>query len=511
MIPPLLETLNLTKQFGLLTALDSVSMRLRPGTFHALLGENGAGKSTLVKCILGFYTPTSGEVKLDEQVCAIASPRDAQKYGIGMVYQHFTSIPAMTVAENLVLTRASGSLVIHWKTELAALAAFIQTAPFKLPLNVQVGQLSAGEKQKLEILKLLYLQSKILILDEPTSVLTPQEADELLGLLREEVTAGNLSILLISHKLREVTAFADEITVLRRGKVTGQGNVRDLAVSDVTEMMMGTRQASRPASRPVSRPIEKVTSSNARIVLEVQDLHTNKDSGLAAIAALNLQVHSGEIVGIAGVSGNGQRELVEALAGARSLTSGRILINGEPFHATRAEMTRYGVFVLPEEPLKNACVPNMSVSENIAFRTFDRVPQSKHGWLQFRAIRAAATELIQTFNVRTPSTETPIRELSGGNIQRAVLARELSAQHIQLLIAANPCFGLDFGAVEEIRNQLVQARNRGVAVLLVSEDLDELLELSDRIFVISNGTFIYETAIEHVEFAEIGRRMAGDY
>jgi general nucleoside transport system ATP-binding protein len=500
MTPPTLETLNLTKQFGSLVALDSVSMQLKPGTFHALLGENGAGKSTLVKCIMGFYAPTSGEVKLEGQQCAIASPRDAQKYGIGMVYQHFTSISAMTVAENLVLARTGGSLIIDWKIELRALKTFMEMTPFQLPLAALVEQLAAGEKQKLEILKLLYLQSKILILDEPTSVLTPQEADEILGLLRAEVNSGKLSVLLISHKMREVTTFVDEITVLRRGKVTGQGSVRELAIPDITEMMMGTRQ--------VATRTEKTQSSHSNVVLDVQNLHTYKDNGLVAVSGVNLQVRSGEIVGIAGVSGNGQREFVEALAGVQSRISGQILINGEPFHAS---MTRYHIFILPEEPLKNACIPYMSVGENLALRTFDRPPQSKRGWLIFRAIRATALRLIQTFNIQTPSTETPIRNLSGGNIQRTVLARELSSPQIQLLIAANPCVGLDFAAVEEIQEQLLQARNCGVAVLLISEDLDELLGLSDRIFVMNSGKLVYESLIESVEFAEIGRRMTGDY
>jgi simple sugar transport system ATP-binding protein len=240
--PPLLEIVEMTKQFGAFTALDHVSMTLKPGTFHALLGENGAGKSTLVKCVMGFYTPTSGQVRLNQKECKIASPRDAQHLGIGMVYQHFTSVPAMTVAENLVLARSEGSTIINWKAEYEKLTAFMQTSPFQLPLDALVAQLAAGEKQKLEILKLLYLQSKILILDEPTSVLTPNEADEILGLLREQVSAGQLSVLLISHKMREVTGFADEITVLRRGKLAGQGKVRDLTIADVTEMMMGERR-----------------------------------------------------------------------------------------------------------------------------------------------------------------------------------------------------------------------------------------------------------------------------
>jgi ABC-type uncharacterized transport system ATPase subunit len=502
-LPPQLDIAEMTKKFGTLTALNSVSLTLRPGTFHALLGENGAGKSTLVKCVMGFYEPTAGDVKLNGQTCTIASPRDAQHYGIGMVYQHFTSVPAMTVAENLVLTRSGGSLIIDWKAELEALQAFIDTAPFKLPLKALVGQLAAGEKQKLEILKLLYLQSKILILDEPTSVLTPQEADEVLGLLRQEVSAGNLSVLLISHKLREVTTYVDEITVLRRGKVSGTGRVQDLTIADMTEMMIGERRE--------SQPVEKVAYFSQEPVLEVQDFHANKDNGLEAVAGVNLIVRRGEIVGIAGVSGNGQREFVEGLAGQRSLTGGRILVNGTPYRTTRSEMAQHHVFVLPEEPLKNACVPHMSVGENLALRTFDRPPQSKAGWLSFRAIRSMAQNLVHLFQIKTPSTETPVRDLSGGNVQRTVLARELSSEKINLLIVANPCFGLDFAAVEEIHRQILEARNRGVAVLLVSEDLDELLKLSDRIVVMSSGSLVYESPIESADFTAIGQSMTGHY
>ncbi|MBN8561313.1 MULTISPECIES: ABC transporter ATP-binding protein [Leptolyngbya] len=499
--PPLLEIQEMTKRFGTFTALDHVALTLRPGTFHALLGENGAGKSTLVKCVMGFYTPTSGQVKLDGQACTIASPRDAQKYGIGMVYQHFTSVPAMTVAENLVIARSGGNLVINWKEESEKLSAFMQTSPFQLPLDALVGQLAAGEKQKLEILKLLYLKSKILILDEPTSVLTPNEADEILGLLREQVSAGLLSVLLISHKMREVTGFTDEITVLRRGKLAGTGSMKVLTVPDITEMMMGERRE--------PKPVEKVTHDAPIPVLEVRDLHADKDNGLEAVSGINLNVRSGEIVGIAGISGNGQREFVEVLAGQRQPTAGEVLVNGERYQATRAQMYEHRVFVLPEEPLKNACVPHMSVAENLALRTFDRPPQSKGILLYFKAIRDAAQSLIQSFKIKTPTPETPIRDLSGGNVQRAVLARELSSDHIKLLITANPCFGLDFAAVEDIHGQILQARNRGVAVLLVSEDLDELLKLSDRILVISGGKFLYESSIDNADFNEIGRSMTG--
>jgi simple sugar transport system ATP-binding protein len=500
--PPELEVINMTKCFGHLTAIENVSMTLKPGSFHALLGENGAGKSTLVKCIMGFYTPTSGEVQIDQQPCAIASPKDAHQYGIGMVYQHFTSVPAMTVAENLVLSRFDSPKLINWKLEYEQLRAFMQTAPFQIPLEALVAQLAAGQKQKLEILKQLYLKSRILILDEPTSVLTPAEADEVLGLLRQEVTAGKLSVLMISHKFREVMAFADEITVLRKGKFAGHGFVKDLSISEMSEMMMGQKWE--------PKAIAKVAPADMTPVLEVRDIHANKDNGLEAVAGVNLTISKGEIVGIAGISGNGQRELVEVLAGQRPATAGQVVINGQVYTAKRAEMFRHGVFALPEEPLQSACVPHMSVAENLALRTFDRSPQAKAGFLLvLQMMRQMAQGLITTFSIKTPSPETPVGNLSGGNVQRTVLARELSADHIQLLIVANPCFGLDFTAVEYIHDQIIAARNRGVAVLLVSEDLDELLKLSDRLVVISGGQFVYESAIAEADFATIGRSMAG--
>jgi simple sugar transport system ATP-binding protein len=499
--PSELEVVNMTKRFGTFTALENVSMKLKPATFHALLGENGAGKSTLVKCIMGFYTPTSGQVLINGQPRTINSPRDAHQYGIGMVYQHFTSVPAMTVAENLVLAKFDSPNLINWKRESEELNRFMAVSPFKLPLDLLIGQLAAGQKQKLEILKQLYLKSNILILDEPTSVLTPAEADEVLGLIRQQVTDGKLSVLMISHKFREIMAFADEITVLRKGHFAGSGRVKDLTVADMAEMMMGEKR--EPA------PVEKIAHAEQVPVLQIQTIHANKDNGLEAVKGVNLNVHSGEIVGIAGISGNGQRELVEVLAGQRPATAGQVLVNGETYHMNRAEMFKHRVFVLPEEPLKNACVAHMSVAENLALRTFDRPPQAKGILLIFKAIRDMATGLINTFKIKTPSPETPVGNLSGGNVQRTVLARELSADHIKLLIAANPCFGLDFAMVDYIHGQILEARNRGVAVLLVSEDLDELLKLSDRIVVISGGQFAYESPIETADFAAIGHAMAG--
>lgn len=500
-LPPDMEVINVTKQFGNMVALDNVSLHLKPGTFHALLGENGAGKSTLVKCVMGFYHADHGDVLINKQSRSINSPRDAHQYGLGMVYQHFTSVPAMTVAENLVLSRFDKTNVINWKQERENLQNFMDTSPFQVPLDVPVAQLAAGQKQKLEIIKQLYLQVKILILDEPTSVLTPQEADEVLGLIREEVTANRLSVLMISHKFREITAFVDEVTVLRKGKFAGHGLVKDLSVKDMAQMMLG--EAREPEQ------VKKTNFADRIPVMEIQGIRANKDNGLEAVGGVDLTIHRGEIVGIAGVSGNGQRELVEVLAGQRPAIAGKILVNGEVYTATRKEMAKHQVFSLPEEPLKNACVPQMSVSENLALRTFDRPPQSKGLWLFLKAMRQMAEQLITTFKIKTPSPDTPIANLSGGNIQRAVLARELSEVNIRLLIAANPCFGLDFAAVEYIHGQIVDARNRGVAVLLVSEDLDELLKLADRIIVISDGKFTYESDIASANFAKIGESMAG--
>ncbi|MCW6035450.1 ABC transporter ATP-binding protein [Spirulina subsalsa FACHB-351] len=500
--PPNLEIVHLSKHFGPLVALDHVSLRIKPGTFHALLGENGAGKSTLVKCVMGYYHPDRGDIVINGQSRTIDSPRRAHQYGVGMVYQHFTSIPAMTVAENLVLARYDRKNWLNWPQEYEALAAFLETTPFRVPLDVPVSQLAAGEKQKLEILKQLYLQSRLLILDEPTSVLTPQEADEVLGLLHQAVERGELSVLLITHKFREVTAFADEVTVLRRGAVAGQGKVADLGVADLAVMMLG--EAKPP------KVLNKTPWLEGETILELQDLHVLKDNGLEAVRGVSLRVGRGEIVAIAGVSGNGQKELVEVLAGQRSATGGRVTIQGQVYHATRREMLDYGVVALPEEPLRNACVPHFSVAENMALRTFDRPPQTRWGvWLILKAMRERAQELIQGFKVKTPSPETPMEQLSGGNIQRAVLARELSSPQIQLLIAANPCFGLDFAAVDYIHEQIVAARNRGVGVLLVSEDLDELLSLGDRILVISEGRLVYESPISEADLLQIGQAMAG--
>ena len=502
--PPELEASHITKQFGALKAVDNVSLSLPPGTFHALLGENGAGKSTIVKCLMGFYHADSGEIRLNGQVIRIDSPRQARSHGLGMVFQHFTLIPSMTVAENLVLSRAGLPMVIDWKVEFARLEKFLEHAPFQVDLKRTVNTLAAGQKQKVEILKELYLETRLLILDEPTSVLTPNEADEVLGYLRRLVDQKALSVLLITHKFREVFAFCDSVTVLRRGRLAGSGLVSALDSSKMAEMMMGEARAEKPVTASASR--------RGAPLLRINSLRAIGDNGLDAVHGISLAVHAGEIVGIAGVSGNGQRELVEVIGGQRNPAGGQILVNNEIHHPTRPLLRRHRFFILPEEPLRNASVPGMTVAENMAFRVFDEPPFRKAGFLlNSSAIDRFARGLIRRFSVRPPSPDTPIGDLSGGNVQRAILARELASGEVQVLVAANPCFGLDFKATDFIHEALVAARNRGAAVLLVSEDLDELLELADRILVMSEGKFVHETTPREADVALIGRQMAGHH
>ena len=502
MTPPLaLEASGLTKRFGPLVALDAVSLQLRPGTVHALLGENGAGKSTLVKCIMGYYQADEGAVRVGGADAAIKSPRDAAALGIGMVYQHFTLVDNMTVAENLVLARRILPFVFDWKREHQDVAAFMERMPFSLDPGRPVRTLAAGEKQKLEILKQLYLGSSIVILDEPTSVLTPDEADEVLGLLRTMAEGGKLTILMISHKFREVMKFADEVTILRRGRLVGVGKVADLTPEAMARMMVG--------EDPPRANQQRSDRALGDVVLDIRGLRAVDDLGTPAVVDFNLQVHAGEIVGVAGVSGNGQEELVEVLAGQRVARAGTIVVTGKNYRARRDDMRALRVRCLPDEPLRNACVGAMSVAENIGFRLFDRAPFAMGRTLvSQRALRKNARALIVDYGIRAPGPDAPIASLSGGNVQRAVLARELR-DDVSLLVASNPCFGLDFAAVAEIRSRLVEARNRGAAVLLISADLDEIFALSDRIVVMSEGRAVHEVPIGEADLGVIGRHMAG--
>ncbi len=375
-----------------------------------------------------------------------------------------------------------------------------------MDLKSRIETLSAGQKQKVEILKELYLETKFLILDEPTSVLTPQEADEVLGFLRRLADRKELSVLLITHKFREVLAFCDGVTILRRGRMAGEGRTAELTSERMAGMMMGEAAGeSAPSVR-----VGKAATPRSQAVLELKDVRAVGDNGLETVHGVSLTVHAGEIVGIAGVSGNGQRELLEAIAGQRAMSSGTVRVCGETHKPTRELLRKHRFFILPEEPLRNASAPGMTVAQNIAFRVFDRSPLKKAGFLLNRAALAAfGRERIERFGVRPADPEMRLGDLSGGNLQRAVLARELSSGDVQVLVAANPCFGLDFKAVGYIHDRLIDARNGGAAVLLLSEDLDELLELADRIFVMSEGELVHETTPAGADLATIGRQMAG--
>ncbi|HMN83238.1 MAG TPA: ABC transporter ATP-binding protein [Burkholderiaceae bacterium] len=511
LIPPMPEptgaaavrTIDLTKRFGAFTALDSVSVSIAAGSVHALLGENGAGKSTLVKCLVGYYLPDEGSVLIDEREQAITSPQKARALGLGMVYQHFTLVPSMTVAENLVMAKGDAPALIRWGPAREALAAFMKTTPFSLDLDARIANLSAGQKQKVEILKQLYARNRFLVLDEPTSVLTPEEADEMLGAVRDLAHGGALTVLMITHKFREVLQFADGVSVLRRGRHVGSGAVADFDADRLAELMIGGARERVAVGRTGS-------AADQAPVLQVRDLTGDNDAGLPAVRGVTLQVAPGEIVGIAGVSGNGQRELIEMLLGQRDIGGGTVTVFGEPYHATRAEIARHRIGSLPEEPLRNASVAKLSVAQNMALRNFDAAPLARGRWLDRQALIEQAAGWIRDFGVKTRSPQEPIANLSGGNVQRSVLARELSRQ-ARLLIVMNPVFGLDFAAVDEIHGRLVDARNGGTAVLLVSEDLDELIELSDRVLVMSEGRIVFQTAQPAADRAQIGRSMGGHH
>jgi simple sugar transport system ATP-binding protein len=500
-----LETVGLTKRFGPFTALDGVSLTVRPGTVHALLGENGAGKSTFVKCVVGYYRPDDGAVLVDGRERDIHSPTVARNLGIGMVYQHFTVVPGMTVAENLLLARGKLPAVIDWAAVRAELQAFMQTTPFQLDLDATPLDLSAGQKQKLEILKQLYLKPRLLILDEPTSVLTPQEADEVLGALRERAHSGACSVILITHKFREVTAHADDVSVLRRGALVHSGAVAATSAAALAQAMVGEGKA-------VQVPLTREARAPGAVTLDIAGLQVMGDRGEPAVQALSLQVRAGEIVGVAGVSGNGQRELMQSLTGQRRRQAGAVRVAGQGFDATRRQNRALKVRALPEEPLHNACVGELSVAQNMALRQFDEPPfatvAATGGWVRWGRLRRRAREWIVAYGVKTQGERAAIRTLSGGNVQRAVLARELDGQ-AALLLVSNPVFGLDFAAVAEIHGRLMAARNRGAAVLLVSEDLDELLTLADRIVVMSEGRIVHDVLAAQADRLELGAFMGG--
>ena len=498
--PPVLEVVGLTKTFPGVIANQDVSLTVHKGEIVALLGENGAGKSTLVKMIYGLYRPDEGEIKIKGESVRLSGPREAIRRGVGMVHQHFQLVPVFTVAENIILGDEPRKLSF---VEMRKAVKQVNELSAKYGLAVDaraiVQDLPVGTQQRVEILKALYRHADILIMDEPTAVLTPQETDELLSIMKG-FAANGVAVIFITHKLREVLAIADKIEVLRGGKVVGTTTPSQADQAQLAQMMVG---------RSVLLSVDRSPAKPKELVLELVGLSTNNDIGLPAVRGVDLSVRAGEIVGIAGVEGNGQRELVEAIAGLRKSTAKTMIINeNNALGASPHKIHSFKVGHVPEDREKDGLVGPYSIANNMVLNRFDEPEFSKHGIRNMDAVNSQASRLVAEFDVRTPSIKTPVESLSGGNKQKVVIARELSAKP-KLLIASQPTRGVDVGSIEFIHSQIVAARDNGAGVLLVSAELDEVLSLSDRILVMYDGNFVAELDGENPDRSEIGRLMAG--
>lgn len=472
---------NITKRFPGVLANDHIRFDVHAGEIHALLGENGAGKSTLMKILYGLYQADEGEIRINGQPVKIKSPLDALRQGIGMVHQHFQLVSAFTVAENIALGLVSPrEPILDLKAVSARLRELAGRYGLVVDPNALVWQLAVGQQQRVEILKALYRDAALLILDEPTAVLTPQEVDELFATLRK-LTATGHALIFISHKLHEVMAISDRLTVLRDGRVVGTRVTKETDQKELARMMVGREVVSR---------WDKPKLPNPKVVLEIRNLQARSDKGLPALASLSLDVQAGEIVGIAGVSGNGQRELAETIMGLRRAESGNVIVNGRDLtNAAPHTILDASVAFIPEERMAMGVIREFSVQENAILETHARAPLARNTFLDFDKIRAHTSTLVKEYDVKTPTLETSVKALSGGNIQKLILARELSRQP-RLLIAAQPTRGVDIGATEYIHKRLIEQRNQGTAILLISEDLDEVLALADRVAVMYEGEIV---------------------
>jgi len=499
--PVVLEGRHLTKRFPSVVANDDVSIELHRGEILGLLGENGAGKSTLVKMLFGLYEPDAGEVLLRGEPVRMSGPGEAIRRGVGMVHQHFQLVPVFTVAENIMLgaEETNGPFL-----DTAAASRQIREMSERFGLTVNpdalVEDLPVGVQQRVEILKSLYRKVDILILDEPTAVLTPAETDELLGVMKDLAEHGT-AVIFITHKLREAIAVCDTIAVLRGGKVVGTTTPEETDRARLASMMVG---------RDVSLQVDKDPAEPGAVVLSVQGLEVLDDRGHTAVAGLDLDVREGEILGLAGVDGNGQRELVEALVGMRRPRAGHILVDGKDItRASAQHINRLGVSHIPEDREKHGFVANYSVATNLVLERFDESPFARGILRDFGAVEAHANEQVERFDVRPRGIHNRMGSLSGGNKQKVIVARELT-QGAHLVIAAQPTRGVDVGSIEFIHRQLVDQRDRGVAVLLVSAELDEVLALSDRVAVIYEGRIQSVLSIEDASREKVGLLMAGD-
>ena len=498
--PVVLELRGITKRFPGVLANDHIGFDLRAGEVHALLCENGAGKSTLVNVLYGLYHPDEGEILINGEPVRIHSPKEAIERGIGMVHQHFMLIPVMTVAENIVLAAEPrwAGVLLDYASARKRVEDIASAFNFAIDPQALVENITVGQQQRVEILKALYRRADILILDEPTAVLTPQEAQELFGILRG-LTREGMSIVFISHKLNEVLEIADRITVLRRGR-----KIETLPASGATEQGL----AQLMVGREVLLQVDKSEATPADPLLEVEDLRVLDDRELEAVRGVSLRVRAGEIVGIAGVDGNGQTELVEALTGLRPIQAGEFRVAGRRLTGSSTHrILDSGIGHIPEDRQKRGLVLEFTLAENLAFHEFDKAPNSRLGWLWPARLVSRARKLIQEFDVRGGGPQTPAKSLSGGNQQKLVVAREV-ANDPRVLIAAQPTRGLDVGAIEYVHRRLVEERDQGRAVLLVSLELDEIMSLSDRILVMYEGEIVGEYSPDATE-QELGIAMLG--
>ncbi len=495
-----LEMKGIVKRFPGVLANDHVDFDVRAGEVHAMLGENGAGKSTLMKVLYGMYKPDEGEILLNGKPASIESPTDAIDLGIGMIHQHFMLVDTLTVAENVALGLPSSRGPL---TDLDRVSERIvelgKIYGLGVDPNAYIWQLAVGQRQRVEIIKALYRGAALLILDEPTAVLTPQEVDEFFATLRQMVQDGH-GVIFISHKLHEVLAISSRVTVLRDGKRVDSCETADVTKADLARMMVGREVIMKPDRADVERGEGRLT---------IKDLHALSDRETPALRGVNLELYSGEILGLAGVSGNGQRELAEVVTGLRPATQGQVILEGKDVTGELpGTLTGQHLAYIPEERMRDGIIQEFTVSENEVLRDFQKPPFSRNGFLSLRVIAEYADKLITRFQIKTPSRDTPAKNLSGGNMQKVVLARELSREP-RVLVAAQPTRGVDIGATEYVHALLLEQREKGTAILLVSEDLDEILGLSDRIAVIYEGQIMDVVEGDEATAERLGLLMAG--
>lgn len=495
-----IEMKNIRKEFPGVVANDNINLQVKKGEIHALLGENGAGKSTLMNILFGLYQPDRGEIFVNGEKVRITDANIANDLGIGMVHQHFMLIDKFTVTENIILgSEPTKGLNINRKEAEKEVQAISEQYGLAVDPSAKIEDISVGMQQRVEILKTLYRGADILIFDEPTAVLTPQEIDELMEIMKRLVEEGK-SIILITHKLKEIIKVADRCTVIRLGKSIDTVDVSEADPDKLATMMVG---------RDVNLSMDRRDKNPGEEILNIRNLVVQDERKVSVVNQLDLQVHAGEILGIAGVDGNGQVELVEAITGLRKANSGEILINGKDIASySPRKVFEAGVGHIPQDRHKHGLVLDFSVGENMVLQSYNQKPYSSKGVLNYPVIYDKAQTLIKEFDVRTPNELTPARALSGGNQQKAIVAREIDRSP-DLLIAAQPTRGLDVGAIEFIHSKLVEERNRGKAVLLVSFELDEIFNLSDRIAVMYNGEILAEVDPEETNEQELGLLMAG--